>query len=302
MLIVDLPAPYTARALRPDDAPAVTSLMAAYEGRLLGEALVDLEDVQADWQRPSTDLAALSVGVLDGRRLVAFAALSPDQRCEACVHPDHWGRGLGAALARWSCRVARERGLAGVGQTIPDADGAAGELLGRLGHEPTYTAWLLAMPPGLAVPAVTLPAGYRLRDLMPGEDERAAYRVIEDAFNEWPDRQPQGFDDWAADNVRRPGFQPWQLRLAVGPADQVVGACVLVLSGPCGWVSQLAVQGAHRGRGLAQALLADAFAAARACGSPRAELSTDSRTGALGLYERLGMQVQSSFTHWAKRL
>ncbi|CAN5879449.1 hypothetical protein BH20ACT6_BH20ACT6_20890 [soil metagenome] len=52
----ELPAPYTARALRPDDARAVTSLLAAYEERLLGEALVDLEDVQADWQRPSTDL------------------------------------------------------------------------------------------------------------------------------------------------------------------------------------------------------------------------------------------------------
>jgi len=29
------------------------------------------------------------------------------------------------------------------------------------------------------------------------------------------------------------------------------------------------------------------------------ELSTDSRTGALGLYEKVGMQVTSVWRHWA---
>jgi hypothetical protein len=31
-------------------------------------------------------------------------------------------------------------------------------------------------------------------------------------------------------------------------------------------------------------------------------LSTDSRTGALGLYERVGMKVTRSYTHFAKEL
>ncbi|MPZ61511.1 MAG: GNAT family N-acetyltransferase, partial [Propionibacteriales bacterium] len=31
----------------------------------------------------------------------------------------------------------------------------------------------------------------------------------------------------------------------------------------------------------------------------RGELSTDSRTGALGLYEHVGMRVRNTFEHWA---
>jgi len=49
-------------------------------------------------------------------------------------------------------------------------------------------------------------------------------------------------------------------------------------------------------------LLADAFSTARRRGRRRAELSTDSRTGALSLYQRVGMQVRLSFTHWARAL
>jgi hypothetical protein len=44
-------------------------------------------------------------------------------------------------------------------------------------------------------------------------------------------------------------------------------------------------------------MLADAFAAARDHGATRSELSTDSRTGALDLYRRVGMEVTQTWTH-----
>ncbi len=50
----------------------------------------------------------------------------------------------------------------------------------------------------------------------------------------------------------------------------------------------------QRGRGRSRALLADSFEVARARGARRSELSTDSRTGALGLYQRVGMEVTST--------
>jgi mycothiol synthase len=37
-------------------------------------------------------------------------------------------------------------------------------------------------------------------------------------------------------------------------------------------------------------------------GERRVGLNTDSRTGALGLYEKVGMSVKRSYTHRAKRL
>ena len=42
--------------------------------------------------------------------------------------------------------------------------------------------------------------------------------------------------------------------------------------------------------------------AAHAHGATRSELSTDSRTGALGLYERVGMEVTSTWVHRAIHL
>ena len=52
----------------------------------------------------------------------------------------------------------------------------------------------------------------------------------------------------------------------------------------------------------ATALLADAQKAGRERGAVRFELSTDSRTGALGLYEALGMRVRTTWIHRALAL
>jgi mycothiol synthase len=57
------------------------------------------------------------------------------------------------------------------------------------------------------------------------------------------------------------------------------------------FISQLAVRRGQRHQGLAQALLVDAFARGREHGAKRSALSTDSRTGALTLYQKVGMEV-----------
>lgn len=49
----------------------------------------------------------------------------------------------------------------------------------------------------------------------------------------------------------------------------------------------------------ARALLVDSFAVARDHGSTRFERSTDAHTGAVGLYEKVGMQVSATWRHWA---
>ena len=61
----------------------------------------------------------------------------------------------------------------------------------------------------------------------------------------------------------------------------------------------LAVRADQRGLGLARALLADSFEVAQSRGARRCEVSTDSRTGALGLYQRVGMQVTMTWRHLA---
>ncbi|MEI2776196.1 MAG: GNAT family N-acetyltransferase [Tetrasphaera sp.] len=68
---------------------------------------------------------------------------------------------------------------------------------------------------------------------------------------------------------------------------------------PEAYVSRLATRADQRHRGLAQALLVDAFAVAREHGAVVCGLSTDSRTGALGLYEKVGMRVVDTWVNRA---
>lgn len=297
-LLAELPAGLTARPVHREDLPGLSALVAAYERAVLGEPMTDEEDLVADWDRPSFDPVRDSVLVLDDDAPVGWAEVFRARQAVVVVSPWAWSRGIGRALAGWCEATARAGGGSRVGQPVPDADGAAVALLRSRGWTSRWTSWLLELPPGEAVPSRALPDGCVLRESRPGEDGRAAYRVIEEAFSEWPDREPTSYEDWAATVLGRPGFEPWQLLLAV-EQEEVVGACHLVLSGDTGWVNQLAVAPSARRRGIAQALLARAWASSRDQGAPRAELATDSRTGALTLYERLGMQVRWSWTHWA---
>ena len=294
---MDLPPGFRSRPLTPDDAERVLELMVASETHDAGEAAIDLEDIVSDWQRPSFDLATQSVGVVSGDELVAYAEVANGRYADATVPPEWRGRGIGTWLAAWTRSEARRQGGSLVGMPVPR--GSDGDrLLESLGYHVAWTSWVLELPPGAAIEPQPLPQGYAVRASVPGE-ERAAYQVIEDAFNEWPDRTPTAYDDWAAGVVRRPGFDPSHLRVVTDPAGEIVGVGFVILSRDSGYVMSLAVRRDQRGRGLARALLVDCFALSRGAGMARAELSTDSRTGALGLYERVGMAVTQTWYHRA---
>jgi len=293
-----LPPGLTARPLQPADARAVFEVIAAQELADLGEAIIEEADIVADWQRPSFDVAASTIGIFDGPRLIAYGEHSGGDRADAAVHPAYRGRGIGTELAGWIRRTAREAGASIVGMPVP-AGSASEALLRALGYQVRWTSWVLELPADREIVSQPLPEGFSLRVGSSAADEVAAWEVVEDAFLEWSDRPRTSFDDWAATTVRRPGFEPWNLRLAVAPSGAVVGVALVQLSDLGGFIDKLAVRRDLRGRGLARALLADAFAAARAHGATRCELSTDSRTGALGLYEKVGMDVTSTWVHLA---
>jgi GNAT superfamily N-acetyltransferase len=185
---------------------------------------------------------------------------------------------------------------------VHERSAAAIALLEGNGYVQRWTSWILeialAGPP--APPVVDAP--YRLRDYDPGRYARAAYPECEGAYSERPDRDPETFEDWAAQTLRRPGFVPEQLLLAVRDADDdVVGALVLVDDDEP-FVDQLAVARGHRGRGLARAMLQRAFGIGWERGRRSCVLATDTRTGALGLYEHVGMTPRGTYLHLERRL
>jgi mycothiol synthase len=300
MAAVELAAGLTSRPLQLDDARAVFEVMAAQEAHDLDEVLIEEADIISDWNRAAFDVATSTVGVFDGDRLVAYGEVGLQGRCDAAVQPDHRGRGIGTALARWMQDLARRRDLPEIGMPVPvGSDGD--RLLAELGYHVRWTSWGLELPAGATVPERPLPPGYDVHEADPSEYQQC-WAVQEDAFLEWSVRERQSFDDWRAEVTGRPGFEPWNLRVVTDASGAVVSMAWVQLGEESAFVARLATRQDQRGRGLAQAILVDAFAVAREHGATRSELSTDSRTGALGLYEKVGMVVTSTWVNRGLRL
>ena len=293
----------TVRPVTLDDSAAITALVAAEEMLDLGEVAIEEADYVSDWQKPSFDLATQTISVWSGDQVVGFAQVDAD-RGDAAVHPDHRRCGIGTALAGWMQETARAHGKSVIG--APVVQGKAGDqLLEKLGYRVRWTSWVLELLDGATVPDRPLPEGYAVRAATP-DDYEAVWIVTEDAFLEWSDRDRQTFEDWQSTVPGRPGFEPWNIRVVTDPAGDVVAVANVHLNKDgepvSAYVDQLATRRDQRHQGLAQALLVDSFAVGHEHGAARSELSTDSRTGALTLYEKVGMSVTSVWVNRAKDL
>jgi mycothiol synthase len=283
----------------PADVDAVTELIAAVELDVLGEELITRADMTALWGVDDFRLERDSIGIYRDDRLVAAGQIY-DRRAEVNVHPSATGRGLGSWLRAWSERRARETGRPTIGQTVPDQNQAAVRILCDAGYRVGHTSWILRIEHPERPEDPEPPAGIRLRHFRPG-DEQAAYQVIETAFNEWPGRTSSTFAQWRATSIDRDDFVAEDFLLAEAQSErggEIVGAALVLDDRDELWVSQLAVAREHRGRGIARALLQETFRRSFERGHTMTGLSTDSRTGALTLYEKIGMAVHVSFTRY----
>jgi ribosomal protein S18 acetylase RimI-like enzyme len=287
-----LPDGLTSRVLSMDDARAVFDVAAAQELVDVGKVEIEPADIISDWSRPSWDVATHTIGIFDGDRMVAYGEITGHDRGDAAVHPDYRRRGIGTAVAGWMQQAAKDLGGTGYGSPVPQ--GSAGDrLLEKLGYRIRHTSWVLALPEGTQIQTRPLPDGYDIREARP-EEYPAAHDVLEDAFLEWSVREREPYDDFRAAVIGRPGFEPWNMRVVTDAEGSVVGVALVIMAGEAAdeaYIDRLAVRRDQRHRGLAQALLVDAFARGREHGATRSALSTDSRTGALSLYEKVGMEV-----------
>lgn len=289
---------------RPGDDERVLAVHVEAEAHDLGEVHTQIEDIRADWSRPSIDPARDTLLVEDPRsgEVVAVASLERHGRVDAAVRPGFRGRGVGTTVLRWAEREALRRAPddgseIAVGQTIADARRDAVALLRANGYEPSYTAWMLRLPAETPIPDHAPPDGVGFRAPRWPDEAEACFRIIEDAFAHWPGRSPNTFENWAA-WYGRDDFDP-ALAVVAEDASGLVGVVTPILPGEF-WIQQVAVRVDRQGRGIGSAMLAHTFRAARERGYATVGLSTDSRTGALGLYERVGMRVTESFTHHRK--
>jgi predicted N-acetyltransferase YhbS len=288
----------TTRTATRSDVAAITALIDACETENDGVAEVHPTDVEQDLDLAG-DGGVIVVEAPD--QLVAWATQAHG-RAQVDVHPAWRGTGIGSALLAWTEARARASGMREVRQVVTNADTGAHLLFERAGYHVHHTSWILETKLGEAPPEVTLPPGIAIRPFQ-SEDAEAAYRLIEEAFSEWPGRAPTDFAGWSAHVLAHAAFAPALSRLAFDREELVGAALCLDYEGQDeGWVQQLATKATHRHRGIARALLQSAFAAYHATGRRLVGLSTDSRTGALTLYARIGMRVRRTYTSWAKEL
>ena len=292
-----LPPGVTSRGATMDDVAAAVAVTRAAE---LADGVASLtvhDDVAGEWARPSMDIAHDVLLVEADGQVVAYAEQFHG-RAFAHVHPDHQGRGIGTIVAAWTEDHARRAGLSQVGQTIPTTGGAARALLEGRGYDPRWDSWILKMALDTPATAPRVPAGIEIRGLRRPDDDHQLHAVIEEAFDTWPDRDTgTSFEDWQASYLDR--ATDTDLVVVAEEDGRLVGAALCIPEGDEGWVDQLAVLPVAWGRGIGGALLQSAFARFRARGLAVAALSTDSRTGALGLYQHVGMAVTESFTRYS---
>jgi ribosomal protein S18 acetylase RimI-like enzyme len=137
-------------------------------------------------------------------------------------------------------------------------------------------------------PAPRWPAGVALRPALVASDAPAVHALLVEAFAGSQERVP-AFESWLEWWTRDASFDPsvWFLAEADG------GLAGAALCWDDGFVKDLAVRPRWRRRGLGEALLRHAFREfyAREIATVSLKVDADNPTGALRLYQRVGMRV-----------
>ncbi|MER6441936.1 GNAT family N-acetyltransferase [Streptomyces sp. NPDC001185] len=296
-----LPIGYRSRSATSVDVHAVHALVAACEHALHGCASTGSDRIAADLTLPGLELRSDTMLVHDSKGELVGWGWVKGRRATVHVHPDHRGRGLGSSLLTWSEARAGQLGGDRLAQTVSDNDDTAVALLRSSGYSWLVTEWLLETSMAIEPEVPEPPEGITVRPFRPGY-EQAAYVLTEDAFDEWQQRR-KPYAEWARHTVARASFEAVASPVAFA-GDEMVGV-VLSLDVPGtgeGYVERVAVRRDFRNRGIARMLLREAFRTFYRQGKGTCTLSTHSDTGALSLYERIGMTVRCSSTVYSKAL
>ncbi|HEY3183793.1 MAG TPA: GNAT family N-acetyltransferase [Gaiellaceae bacterium] len=285
------PVGYEARAPSPADADAVAGLLRATELEDFGEAEADAGELAKDWE--TFDLPRDAVIVCAGDEVAGYGYFfrrgGEQAIIDVYVDPRHQGRGIGSFLIDELERRAGD--VERIGSGVATSNAVARRLLQRRGYRFVRRFWRMTVdlhrhPPPPEWPGEIVPTRYLPRD------EHAIWSAIEEAFHDHWEYRPEPFEDWRRRTVDRPGFDP-TLWIVAKDGPEVVGVALAREQPRGGRIDTLAVRREWRRRGLARAILLEAFGEFHRRGDRTVILSVDSEnlTGATRLYEQAGMRV-----------
>lgn len=310
------------------DVPAWAALIArtaAVENPVWFEREADLQQQMESRKNPPAENTVL--GLDDDGIPRAHARISRNPGAGkahgfGCVDPDWQRRGIGRALLGWLEERTRRRFAA----DLPD-DGTRQVPLLRIGtEEQHHHQGRLLESSGYAVvryfnemhrplnqplPGNVLGNGLELAGMVPGlhEPVRLAHN---DAFRDHWGSEPRDEESWNF-TVNHPQARPDLSTVVLDSSTGQVAGYQLASHDPDiavqrgireGYTELLGVRREYRGRGIAQALLADAMRRFTDAGMDVASLDVDSEnpTGALALYTKMGYRPVNTSMAWDKEV
>jgi len=305
---------YTYRTPTDDDIPAIIAVMSAFDTYFTGhsDGYYTADDIRDDWSHlnPQTDTWAFFAP--DGR-IVGYGTETNmgygQLQIDGYTHPEHRGKGIGATIIA----LGQERAQTQIDQQPDGArvilfnsvlieDTAAHALLEARGFSLVRTHWRMGIEMDAPPPEPVWPAGVTMRTAISGQDERAIFDTIEEAFQDHWGHTPRNYDEWLT-RATRPDFDPSLWLLAIG-GDEIAGVSTCRMRPNGGWVGTLAVRRPWRRHGLGLALLYQSFGEFYRRGVTSVGLGVDAQslTGATRLYERAGMHPTMRIATFGREL
>jgi mycothiol synthase len=310
-----LPKGFWVRPPTVDDLEAVAELIKMCEIAEQVEPDYPVEDLRADWSNPQINLETDAWVVVEpDERIVGYALIFNLENVRlyvrGWVHAAYRGRGIGTYLVRVGERRARQQADAGppglrvsLYNSISSVNEAARKLLEGEGYTLARHFWRMQVDMDEAPRTPEWPDGISVRTFVIGQDERATFEAIQEAFQDHWEYIPWRFETWQQIMMKRDNFDPTLWFLAMD-GDEIVGGSLCYNYPEEGWVDDLGVRRPWRRQGLGLALLRHSFRELYRREQRRVALGVDSQntTGATRLYERAGMRVIRQYDAFHKEL
>lgn len=305
------------------DLDEITAFVQAVSLEESGRRHYTRDELHTSFTSPGFDLGRDSLTVRDsGGDLIGIewvGTSAPFVRFAATglVATHRLGEGIGTALLDWAKGVAVSRlGEAPEGARVTLSVGVDSQhrpgvdLVEGYGMEQVREFLEMRIDFDGPTPVPVIPEGLEIRGFVPGEDEEATYRAIDEAFRDhygYVERPFEAgfarFRHW----MSSPSSDPTLWWLATS-GDDIAGNCLCEGSvegdESIGYVANIAVRRPWRGKGLAKALLLTAFGEFRRRGKTSATLHVDATnlTGATRLYEAVGMHETERYLNFEAEL
>jgi mycothiol synthase len=244
----------------------------------------------------------------DGR-LVAVGWIEPldGQRLATggCVHPDFRRAGMGSRLLDWAEQ--RAGALAQPGDAVQLvvtnevlSEGAQALYVGR-GFEQVMAEEMWVYDLTRPVLPVGFPEGITLLTWSADTVDQF-FQAYHDSFRDRPSFPNPSAAEWVQGNLESEGFRPDLSWLACYSGEPAGFLTADVFSG-LGWISQVGVTPAWRGKGLARALMVKALNRFKASGLQQAALHVNiNNPTAINLYSRLGFTYRLTRARYVKEI